>query len=48
MKIARYIVQLESLSDDDLIYADVTGDGIVNAVDIIRIARYLVGAEKLY
>lgn len=47
VKIARYIVQLESLSDDDLLYADVTRDGTVNVIDVIKIARYLIGAEKL-
>lgn len=43
--IQRYIIELETLDNYQLIAADVSGDGVVSLEDAIRILRLLEGSE---
>jgi len=47
VRMARYLIDDITFTDDQLKAADVTADGKVTAADVIRLSRYLIGLTEI-
>lgn len=47
IRLARHLVGLTTMTDEQLARADANGDGKVNNSDVIKLARYLIGLTTL-